>query len=401
MTEKRFSAYATKEGSPKWEQANRREIPLYQRENDARSEFLRDYTRILHCSGFRRLKHKTQVFFSPQNDHVCTRIEHVLHVESISVSIACALGLNEELTKAIAIAHDLGHPPFGHKGERVLDSLLQRDVGERFWHEKNGLFFVDRIDLLEDENCNKRNLNLTYAVRDGIVSHCGESDDHGILPRDQAIDLSLCDAPNRYPPFTFEACVVKLADKISYLGRDIEDARILGILSPQQTSTLEELIAPYLGHNSNNTVIINHLINDLCQNSDPQVGIRFSDKTNELVGILKKFNYENIYNTPRVKLADKYFDLVLREIYELLVSCFDGDYTVERLQSMQRVHPDLIRKFLDWLGSYAFRMGALHHKNVPIYDLTDRKDYVRAVVGYLSGMTDKYAMDTYNNIISF
>ena len=114
MIEKRFCEVSASQGNPKWEQANQREISLYQRKNEVRSEFLRDYTRVLHCSAFRRLKHKTQVFFSPQNDHICTRIEHVLHVESISATIAGALGLNEELTKAIAISHDLGHPPFGH-----------------------------------------------------------------------------------------------------------------------------------------------------------------------------------------------------------------------------------------------------------------------------------------------
>lgn len=401
MIEKRFCEVSASPGNPKWEQANQREISLYRRKNEVRSEFLRDYTRVLHCSAFRRLKHKTQVFFSPQNDHICTRIEHVLHVESISVTIAGALGLNEELTKAIAISHDLGHPPFGHKGERALDVLMQRDVGERFWHEKNGLFFVDRIELLEDENRNKKNLDLTYAVRDGIISHCGESDDHAVLPREEAVDLSLCTKPNEFAPFTYEACVVKMADKISYLGRDIEDARILGVLSKKQIEELEEILHPYLGANSNNTVIINHLINDLCENSSPEEGIRFSDRTNELIRLIKQFNNTNIYQTPRVKRADKYFALVLSEIYEVLASCFEGENTVERLEKLKSVHPYPVEKFLDWLTAYGMRMGTLHHKNVPVYDLCDRKEYCRAVIHFISGMTDKYAMDTYNSIISF
>ena len=401
MIEKPFYEVSAREGMPKWEAANQREFSLYHRKNEVRSEFLRDYTRVLHCSAFRRLKHKTQVFFSPQNDHICTRIEHVLHVESISVTIACALGLNEELTKAIAISHDLGHPPFGHKGERALDALMRRDVGERFWHEKNGLFFVDRIELLEDENRNKKNLDLTYAVRDGIISHCGESDDHGVKPREEAVDLNQCLAPNQYAPFTYEACVVKLADKISYLGRDIEDARILGILNTKQIEELEEMVRPYLGANSNNTVIINHLINDLCENSSPEEGIRFSDRTNEMVRLIKQFNNTNIYNTSRVKRADKYFDLVLSEIYEVLASCFDGENTVERLERLKNVHGYLAEKFLDWLRPYCNRMGTLRHKNVPVYDLCERGDYCRAVIHFISGMTDKYAMDTYNSIISF
>lgn len=401
MTEKPFYSVSAREGSPKWEAANQREVSLYRRKNEVRSEFLRDYTRILHCGAFRRLKHKTQVFFSPQNDHICTRMEHVLHVESISVTIACALGLNEELTKAIAISHDLGHPPFGHKGERALDALMQRDVGERFWHEKNGLFFVDRIELLEDEFRNKKNLDLTYAVRDGIISHCGESDDRGVKPRDEVVDLSSCTAPNQYPPFTYEACVVKLADKISYLGRDIEDARSLRILNSEQIEQLENMVQPYLGANSNNTVIINHLINDLCENSSPEEGIRFSDRTNEMIRLIKQFNNANIYNTPRVKRADKFFDLVLSEIYEVLVSCFDGESTVERLEKLKKIHGYLADKFLEWLKPYCNRMGTLRHKNVPVYDLCDRKDYCRAVIHFISGMTDKYAMDTYNSIICF
>ncbi|MBE6592022.1 MAG: HD domain-containing protein [Ruminococcaceae bacterium] len=401
MTEKKFYDFAVRPSNPKWEQANMREVPLYKRNNEVRSEFLRDYTRVLHCSAFRRLKHKTQVFFSPQNDHVCTRIEHVLHVESIALTIACALGLNEELTKAIAISHDLGHSPFGHKGEKTLDKLLKKDVGERFWHERNGLFFVDRIELLEDEDRNKRNLDLSYAVRDGIISHCGESDDRGVKPRDEAIDLYVYDAPNKFAPFTYEACVVKLADKISYLGRDIEDARILGVLTDRKIDELETILRPYLGQNSNNTVIINYLINDLCLNSTPDDGIRFSDETNELVKLIKDFNNENIYQTPRVKRADSYFDLVLTQIYEVLRECFDKGRTHDRLLSLQKLYPEMIGNFLSWIVPYGKRMGTLRHKNEPVYDISDEKDYCRAIIHYISGMTDKYAIDTYNNAISF
>lgn len=111
---------------------------MYDRTNDIWSEFERDYTRIIHSNSYRRLKHKTQVFFSPENDHICTRIEHVTHVESISYSIANYLELNTELTKAIAVSHDLGHSPFGHSGEKILSELSKRDLGIPFWHEKNG-----------------------------------------------------------------------------------------------------------------------------------------------------------------------------------------------------------------------------------------------------------------------
>ena len=142
-------------GNQKWETAISRLSPLEKRHDDIRTEFDRDYTRIIHSNAYRRLKHKTQVFFSPENDHICTRIEHVTHVESISYTIASYLGLNTELTKAIAVAHDLGHSPFGHAGEKILSKLSEQDLGCRFWHEKNGLHFVDDIELLVGHDGNK------------------------------------------------------------------------------------------------------------------------------------------------------------------------------------------------------------------------------------------------------
>ena len=141
----KFESVAAKEGNEKWENIISRQNKLYKRPEDIRSDFERDYTRILHCNAYRRLKHKTQVFFSPKSDHVCTRIEHVNYVDSISYTIANNLGLNTELTRAISISHDLGHSPFGHKGEIVLNEISMRDLGKRFWHEQNGVHFVDNI----------------------------------------------------------------------------------------------------------------------------------------------------------------------------------------------------------------------------------------------------------------
>ena len=192
--EKKFSAVATIPGSEKWEVATSRIAPIYQRENDPRSPFTRDYTRIIHSTGFRRLKHKTQVFFSPQSDHICTRIEHVLHVESISTAISASLGLNSELVSAIAVGHDLGHSPFGHKGERVLNDLSSKVIGEKFWHEKNSLFCVDYLELLEDDQRHRQTLNLTYAVRDGLISHCGEAtQNHHRRTKKQYKNCTFCD----------------------------------------------------------------------------------------------------------------------------------------------------------------------------------------------------------------
>ena len=129
------------ETNVKWENSIKRKYDLYSRNNDIRSEFERDYTRVLYSKAYKRLKHKTQVFYSPENDHICTRIEHISHVESISYTIANYLGLNVELTKAIATAHDIGHSPFGHKGESILSEISKRDIGESFWHEKKWIRF--------------------------------------------------------------------------------------------------------------------------------------------------------------------------------------------------------------------------------------------------------------------
>ena len=150
-----FASVKTDEKNPKWQQCIKRENTLYNRGNDIRSEFKRDYTRLLHCEAYRRLKHKTQVFYAPQNDHICTRIEHVNHVASVSATIAKYLGLNQELTEAIAIGHDIGHAPFGHTGEDILNSLIKnqkegKNAPKKFWHERNSLFFADFIETLQD-----------------------------------------------------------------------------------------------------------------------------------------------------------------------------------------------------------------------------------------------------------
>ena len=386
----------------KWEQISSRTAPLYSRNKDIRSVFERDYTRLIHSNAYRRLKHKTQVFFSPKNDHICTRIEHVNHVESISYTIANYLGLNTELTKAISVAHDLGHSPFGHKGERVLSEICKCDLGFSFWHEKNGLFFVDNIELLEDYEGNKQNLNLTYAVRDGIISHCGEIDENSLSPREEFIDLNTYSYPNQFAPYTWEGCVVKIADKISYIGRDIEDAISLGILD-EHLEELYDLLNISKDDNikMNNTVIINNLIYDLCENSSPEKGLCFSQEALELMNKIKKFNYENIYLSNRVKPSERYFTLVLNEIYDTLKSTYEGDRTLENLDALKKFYPNLINSFCDWIHSYwnvGLRDGL---KNKILFDINKPEDFYFAIVCYISGMTDKFAIDVYNEIIGF
>ncbi len=249
------------ENNPKWNQMILREKELYSANTDLRTDFERDYTRIIYSNAYKRLKHKTQVFFSPSNDHICTRIEHVNHVESISYVLAKALGLNTELTKTISVAHDLGHSPFGHAGEKVLNEISMRDTNKKFWHERNGLNCVENIELLENREGYKENLNLTYAVRDGIISHCGEIDENSLKPRKEAIDLNNYTRPNEYAPYTWEGCVIKIADKISYLGRDIEDALRFNILNNEDIQELETMLNFHktVYDTLNNTKIIYYL----------------------------------------------------------------------------------------------------------------------------------------------
>ena len=397
-----FKDFAMNENNPKWNNVISRMAPLETRKTDIRSSFDRDYTRIIHSNAYRRLKHKTQVFFSPENDHICTRIEHVTHVESISYTIASYLGLNTELTKAIAVGHDLGHSPFGHEGEKIISKISNRDLGISFWHEKNGLDFVDSIELLVGHDGYKNNLNLCYGVRDGIISHCGEIDENALRPRDEFIDLNEYIHPNQYAPYTWEACVVKISDKISYIGRDIEDAITLGILD----NHLEELYN-LLNYDSsealNNSTIINYLVCDLCENSSPEKGLYFSQKAFELMNKIKEFNYKHIYFSRRTLTSTKYFELVINEIYDILKVCYDNTNTLLNLSNLKKFYPKLADGFYHFLENYCdfANREELKLKNKIIFDISNEQDFPRAIISYISGMTDNFVMEMYNEIIRF
>ena len=394
-----FESVSANPNNPKWNNIISRTNPLYSRENDVRSESERDFNRIIHSNAYRRLKHKTQVFFSPQNDHICTRIEHVNLVESISYTLSHYLGLNEELTRAIAVSHDLGHAPFGHKGEKVLNEICKRDLNTSFWHEKNGLYFVDNIELLEDYEGYKQNLNLTYGVRDGIVSHCGEINENSVFPRNDFIDLSHYEYPNQFAPYTWEACVVKIADKISYIGRDIEDAITLGLLDEH----LEELYS-LIGVRDvtiNNTVIINNLIYDLCKNSSPANGLCFSNSSLEIMNKIKDFNYKYIYFNDILKPSDNYFEVVIYQIYNTLKNLYNGNDTYSVFDKYKKFYPNLLNSFSDWLNNFSTLSGRNKLKNKILFDMSIPENYYFAIICYISGMTDKFAIDIYNEIIGF
>lgn len=374
--------------NPNWNNIIKRQNSLYKRDNEIRSEFERDYTRVVNSKAYRRLKHKTQVFFSPENDHICTRIEHVTLVESISYTIAKYFGLNTELTKAIATAHDIGHSPFGHQGEKIISELSKDFIQKPFWHEKNGLEFVDKVELLETPEGKIQPLDLTYGVRDGIISHCGEINENGLKPRTEYIDLYEYEHPNQYAPYTWEGCVVKIADKLSYLGRDIEDAITLGILD-KKLKELHEVLKLDKDVKINNTVILNMFIKDLCENSSLENGLCFSDEKFEMLNNLKEFNYKNIYLSEKTLGSVDYFELVLNKLFWFLSRMNFRD------DDMKKICPVLADDFNKWLKEF-FSLD-INHRDIIISD----NEFLQAVIYYIAGMTDNFAIETYNKIISF
>lgn len=386
--EKSLQKVSANPENPNWENIIKRQNSLYKRDNEIRSEFERDYTRVINSKSYRRLKHKTQVFFSPENDHICTRIEHVTLVESISYTIAKYFGLNTELTKAISTAHDIGHSPFGHQGEKIISELSKDLIQKPFWHEKNGLEFVDKVELLETPEGKFQPLDLTYGVRDGIISHCGEINENGLKPRTEYIDLYEYEHPNQYAPYTWEGCVVKIADKLSYLGRDIEDAITLGILD-EKLKELHEVLKLDKDVKINNTVILNMFIKDLCENSSLENGLCFSDEKFEMLNNLKEFNYKNIYLSEKTLGSVDYFELVLNKLFWFL------SRTNFRYDDMKKICPVLADDFNKWLKEF-FSLD-INHSDIIISD----NEFLQAVIYYIAGMTDNFAIEMYNKIISF
>jgi len=411
MSDAKFKGYAANADNPNWTQLIKRQTELYSRPDDIRSPFARDYTRILHSMAYRRLKHKTQVFFNINNDHICTRMEHVSHVESVSSTIATSLGLNAELTKAISIGHDLGHAPFGHQGETVIKKLSQDYLKKSFWHEQNGLRFVDKIELLEDNYKLQKNLDLTYAVRDGIISHCGEVDQNGIFPRDISIQIDDFDSAGKYQAATWEGCVVKIADKIAYVGRDIEDAINLGFLDQTAQNQLIKMARANDVRAMNTTVIMHNMIIDICRNSTPENGICMSQQFSDQLNTIKAFNYEHIYRHNRLEPFKHYSELVLTQIFNTLLSFYDGKYTWTLLAKNRHFTPTLIDSFEKWLARYCsetvipdgeLKTLSLQCENEKIYqELQTKEIYIQAIIDYISGMTDRFAIALFNELLEY
>ncbi len=337
---------------------------------DVRTDYERDFGRILFCRDFRRMRQKTQVFFNPRNDHTCTRMEHVLHVNYIASTIGKALGLNSDLIEAIAYGHDIGHAPFGHSGEHELSRCLKSiNADFTFQHELHSLRVLDLLATRHGES----GLNLTFEVRDGIVSHCGERYEEICLkPNLQKTEAELIPhAEEHLPPATLEGCVVRIADKIAYVGRDIEDAKRAGLLS---FTEIPRHLRDELGQD--NGEIINTLVNDVVQNSYGKNAICMSQAKGEALEELLKYNVQQIYQAKRIKTYEEMACHIIRSLFEVLM-----DY-VENTQKYRLEETNALQEFKLYLQ---------HHPDP--YATVERK-----VTDYIAGMTDLYAHDLYRTL---
>lgn len=408
-----FREVAAVETHPNWLKLIAREVELYTKSNETRSEFSRDYDRILHSNAYNRMMGKTQVFSHPSSDITSTRILHVNQVASIAENISDFLGLNSKLTRAIAIGHDVGHTPFGHGGESALSAIIKKHGIQSsywqgsFWHEKNSLRFLDDIETKLNPQGHEQGLDLTYAVRDGVISHCGEVDENGLRPRNEHIDLRTIQKSNRPQPFTWEGCVVKLSDKIAYLGKDLEDAISNGFLHPKKKQELIELIGEESGLHFgeiNNTVLINHFITDLLNHSNPHDGLKFSEQTFKLMNAVKKFNYANIY-MPKGKIQGPNYDLAINTIFDHLDGLYDGKNTLSVINKEKEIKPRLMSGFRDWLVKYSDiapeERAAKKLNNKTLYSIDNPEDYKLSIIEYISSMTDKFAQKSFEEITFF
>ncbi|RRD94290.1 deoxyguanosinetriphosphate triphosphohydrolase [Clostridiales bacterium COT073_COT-073] len=293
---------------------------------DMRTDFQRDRDRILHSKAFRRLKHKTQVFIAPEGDHYRTRLTHTLEVAQIARTIARALALNEDLTEAIALGHDLGHTPFGHAGERALADACREILPEEeitFEHNEQSVRIVEYL-----EN-NYQGLNLTKEVRDGILNH-----------------------PSRYMPATLEGKVVRLSDKIAYINHDIDDALRGKIICEND---LPSNLTRILGTNTKER--LDTLVHDVVNNSLNQPDVYMSPDIDRAMTELRIYMFENVYVGSRAKNEEFKAKRMLRTLFEHFIVNWQElpeEYTRQVLKqdSPKRVVLDYISGMTD---QYAIR----------------------------------------------
>ena len=347
---------------------NKDAIRLEKFDEDIRGNYFRDIDRIIHSLSYTRYIDKTQVFSINDNDNISKRIIHVTLVSKIARTIARALNLNEDLTEAIALGHDIGHVPFGHVGEKFLDKLSQKYTNTYFLHNIQS---VRTLMVIE-------NRNLTIQTLDGIMCHNGEFELQKYYPRKKTKNEFLTEYISCYQdktiaeklvPMTLEGCIVRISDMIAYLGRDIEDAVTLGLLKIED---IPEDITKTIGNN--NKDIVNNIILDIINNSINKNYLLLSDKVYNAIKNLKKFNYENIYykanSQERLNEIENMFNTVFEHyLYEL---------------NNKNINSNIYTLFLNSMTEE--------------YKTTNEN--ARIVIDYISGMTDDFFVTEYNTIMN-
>lgn len=305
-----------------------RRRPEEGRDEDHRQAFAVDSDRILHSRAYTRYIDKTQVFYMVRNDHITHRVLHVQLVSKIARTIGRYLRLNEDLIEAIALGHDIGHPPFGHDGEKILDTLCREHGLPSFQHNLQSVRFLEAIER------QGRGWNLTLQTLDGIMCHDGEIHNRSLAPQqgktfadfDRQAAAKELDRNQALIPMSMEGCVVRFADTIAYIGRDIEDAIELALISRDDIpARCREIFG------RTNGSIVYRLVTDLIAASLDREAISFSKEVSEGLKELKAFNYERIYLNPAIK---KGLGLISNCYQALFASCLDQFSRQERQAEM-------------------------------------------------------------------
>ena len=356
-----------------------------QQDDQFRTEFQRDIHRIIYSQSFRRLRHKTQVFYFPQNDHVSTRMDHVLCVASAARTVARCLRLNEDLAEAIGLAHDIGHAPFGHQGETFLCEIIEssrnpklKQIIPKFHHEVYGLRVVDKIAKRDRE---APGLNLTWEVRDGIISHCGEDFKQCKLePGDKNKNLeAIRNKEDAGKPATLEGCIVRLIDKIAYIGKDIEDAISADIIKKQD---IPPTITAELGET--NGKIIGTFLEDIIKESHDKDYIAISRKYGDLLHSMIIFNRKKIYHSEKSEGYKKQAEQTIKLLFEELLEIYCKEIKSQKFEKDDKT-PYVHKVFAEYVDDMQ-----------GIYKNSDPDELV--VLDFIAGMTDSFVVRSFREL---
>ena len=347
-------------------------IYLHENKDDFRTPFFRDIDRIIYTLAFVRYSDKTQVFSFKENDHLTKRMIHIQYVAKIARTIGRALGLNEDLIEAAALGHDLGHTPFGHVGEAILNEISLENNEGYFNHNVHSVRLLMYI-----ENYGK-GLNITLQTLDAIMCHNGEFASQMYEVRKKSKEEFLSEYESCYKdraaikklrPMTLEGAVVRISDLIAYLGRDIEDAKRMGLID---FSDIPLSIKENLG--TSNREIVNTIVMDIINNSIGKDYIKLSDNVFKSIVELKKFNYENIYYKAYTEEEKDKLKLMLNTLFNKYMKDLENNNT----------DSNIIKSFLANMSD--------EYKN--------NNSNARIVIDYIAGMTDDYTLREYNNYLN-